>query len=339
MNREKKPLISIIIVNHNGAAFILNCIDSIFSANYRNFELIFVDNNSTDNSLKLVENRFGSNQRLKVVIFLNNLGFAEGNNQGASEAKGRYLFFLNIDTKVNPNYLTELVKIIESDPNIGAAQSKLLQMDKPAILDSAGDIMNCFCGTFNRGFGEKDEGQYDRVEQIFSARGAAMMVRKDVFRKVGGFDQRFFLGLEDVDLCWRIRLNGYKIVFVPRSVVYHKGRAFTRKYPGELVFHGEKNRIYMLLKNYSLSNIFKYLPVVILIELHDAFIFLCQKEFVKSFNVTKALLWNLIRLERIMQERLKVQRSLRKIPDKAIMPFIFKGFHADIKRYLFKTSV
>jgi GT2 family glycosyltransferase len=175
-------MISIVILNFNGKKFLDECLSSVLKSNYPDFEVIFVDNASTDGSVEFVQSNFRGYSNLRIIRNNRNLGFAEGNNVGAKVAKGEYVVFLNVDTKVDPNWLKELVTAMESDESIGAAQSKLLQFDGRTI-DSAGDFINFYGFGWMRGHGEIDRGQFNKIDEIFSARGAAMIVRKKSFRR------------------------------------------------------------------------------------------------------------------------------------------------------------
>ena len=187
MSNSESTLISVIILNYNGKDYNGKCLTSVFASNYSNYEVIFVDNNSTDDSVRIVESMFGANQRLRVILNGKNLGFAEGNNIGVKYAKGKYLVFLNNDTEVDPSWLLEISKVFSSDRNIAAAQCKLLQLDDRKTLESAGHYIDYFGIAHIRGENEVDLGQYDNVDEIFGATGAAFIVRSDVFNEVKGF--------------------------------------------------------------------------------------------------------------------------------------------------------
>jgi len=209
---KKIPLVSIIIVNYNGKTHLEECLSSLEKIDYKNYEIILVDNNSTDTSVEYVKNTYPS---ITIIKLNRNYGFAEPNNIGAKNAKGDYLLFLNNDTTVNPNFISEMVNVLEQDPQIAICQSLLLKPN--GEVDSSGD----FIDTLGRAYSSKNK--ENEVKKILSARGASMMVRKDSFWDLGGFDKRFFASFEDVDLGWRAWIWGYKIVVVPSSIVYHKG--------------------------------------------------------------------------------------------------------------------
>jgi len=222
-----RPLVSIIVLNYNGMKFLPGCLSTLLNTSYPNFEIIVVDNSSKDGSVDLIKRSFGSSPRLTVQQNERNFGFAEGNNIGARLANGKYIVFLNVDTQTDSEWLTKLVEVMESDESIGAAQNKLLLFDHSTI-DSTGDFINFYGRGWMRGYGEQDKGRYNKADEVFSARGAAMIVKKQVLEEVGYFDPAFFMVCEDIDLSWRIRLRGCKVMFVPKSIVYHFGSG-TRK--------------------------------------------------------------------------------------------------------------
>jgi GT2 family glycosyltransferase len=253
---EKIPLVSIIIVNYNGKTYLEECLSSLEKIDYKNYEIILVDNNSTDTSVEYVKNTYPS---ITIIKLNRNYGFAEPNNIGAKNAKGDYLLFLNNDTTVNPNFISEMVNVLEQDPQIAICQSLLLKPN--GEVDSSGD----FVDTLGRAYSSKNK--ENEVKKILSARGASMMVRKDSFWDLGGFDKRFFASFEDVDLGWRAWIWGYKIVLVPNSIVYHKGGQTVKQHLSEIRFHGVKNSLIIRLTNFetglATTSIFKTLGVIL----------------------------------------------------------------------------
>jgi len=253
---EKIPLVSVIIVNYNGKTHLEECLSSLEKIDYKNYEIILVDNNSTDTSVEYVKNTYPS---ITIIKLNRNYGFAEPNNIGAKNAKGDYLLFLNNDTTVNLNFISEMVNVLEQDPQIAICQSLLLKPN--GEVDSSGD----FIDTLGRAYSSKNK--ENEVKKILSARGASMMVRKDAFWDLGGFDKRFFASFEDVDLGWRAWIWGYKIVLVPNSIVYHKGGQTVKQHLSEVRFHGVKNSLIIRLTNFetglATTSIFKTLGVIL----------------------------------------------------------------------------
>jgi len=248
------PLVSIIIVNYNGKKFLEKCLSSLMNIEYPKFEVILVDNNSEDDSLEFVKNNFSSVIILKLS---KNFGFAEPNNIGAKIAKGEFLLFLNNDTIVTPNFITELVQVALQDKQIAVLQSLLLKSENE--VDSSGD----FIDVLGRVYSSKviPVG----VKPILSARGASMIVRKDVFWKLGGFDKKFYVSYEDVDLGWRAWLIGYKVVIVPNSIVYHKGGKTIEKLKSEIQFHSVKNSLLLRTTNFEFSYAFRSVIIMSMI--------------------------------------------------------------------------
>ena len=317
------PLVSIIILNYNGAGVVERCVKSVLDTSYLNFEVIFVDNDSTDGSYESIVSQFGSDRRLIFVKNNENKGFAEGNNIGLTYAKGAYITLLNNDTEVEKNWLSESIKVAESDEKFGIIQSKLFFWYNREVLESAGaSIDKCGYG-FERGF-VRNKNMYDTVDEVFYANGAAVTIKmlplKMMFGlgKVELFDSDFFFAYEDVDLSWKMKLTGYKTVVAPDSVVYHRRSTSTSRNRGRLVFHHCKNRIMTLMKNYSLLNLMKYLPLLLVLELVRASSILAGGQLESGLAIFRAFLWNLTSFSKNWQKRLVVQYLLRRMPDRYI---------------------
>ena len=234
------PKISIIIVNYNGKELLQKCLDSLLKVNYDNFEIILVDNNSTDGTVEFITKNYPS---LIIIKLDSNKGFAEPNNVAAKISKGKYLLFLNNDTVVTPNFISEMVKVMETDKKIAVCQSLLLKPD--GSVDSSGDFIDHLGVVYN------SKTEIDEIREVSSARGASMLVRSDIFEKLDGFDQKFFITFEDVDLCWRSWILGYRVLIIPTSIVYHEGGITIKKIKSEIAFHGFKNQLAMKITNFE----------------------------------------------------------------------------------------
>jgi len=243
---NKSPLVSIIVVNYNGKNQLEKCLESLVKINYDPFEIILVDNNSTDTSIEYVKNHYPS---IIIIKLDKNYGFAEPNNIGAKNAKGDYLLFLNNDTLVDPNFLSELVKIAKKDSSISIFQSLLLKPN--GEVDSSGD----FIDILGRAYSSKDN--TNNVRKILSARGASMMIKKDAFWELGGFDKNYFASFEDVDLGWRAWICGHKVVLVPSSIVFHEGGKTIENISNEIMYHAVKNNLSLRLVNFEFSHAIK----------------------------------------------------------------------------------
>jgi len=234
------PKVSIIIVNYNGKELLQKCLDSLLKVNYDNFEIILVDNNSTDGTVEFITKNYPS---LIIIKLDSNKGFAEPNNVAAKISKGKYLLFLNNDTVVTPNFIFEMVKVMETDKKIAICQSLLLKPD--GSIDSSGDFIDHLGVVYN------SKTEIDEIREVSSARGASMLVRSDIFEKLDGFDQKFFVTFEDVDLCWRSWILGYRVLIIPTSIVYHEGGITIKKIKSEIAFHGFKNQLAMKITNFE----------------------------------------------------------------------------------------
>lgn len=244
-----EPLVSIIIVNYNGKELLKNCFESLSKILYSNVEIILIDNNSVDDSVNFIRN---FSPKTIIIKLDYNKGFAEPNNIGAKIAKGKYLLFLNNDTIVTENFLSELIKEIEKDKKTAICQSLLLKPD--GKVDSSGDFIDQLGVVYN----SKTHVLENR--KISSARGASMLIRKDVFIELDGFDKKFFVSFEDVDLSWRAWILGYSVILVSNSIVYHLGGTTIKRVKENLAFHGFKNQISMKITNFEPKLV---IPIVI----------------------------------------------------------------------------
>ena len=245
------PRVSIIIVNYNGKHHLESCLESLLKINYNNTEIIVVDNNSIDDSVSFISTNFPD----LILIKLNeNKGFAEPNNIASKMATGDLLLFLNNDTIVTPSFVSELVKSIQQNSNVGICQSLLLKPDES--IDSSGDFID------NLGVVYNSKTQISKIREISSARGASMMIKKKIFDQLEGFDEKFYFSFEDVDLSWRCWIAGYKVLVIPKSIVYHLGGQTYQKVKNKMAFHGFKNQLSMKITNFeptlAIKNMIKF---------------------------------------------------------------------------------
>lgn len=254
---EDLPLFSVVIPNWNGAQHLPGCLDSLRRQTYPRVEVIVVDNNSADQSLALLE---GEYPEVRVVALEENRGYAGGVNAGLKVAQGELLAVLNNDTEADARWLEELRAGLERHPEAGSATSKILLFDQRRVFNSAGDLYGVDGIPVNRGVWQEDRGQFDQEEPVFSPCGGACALRRSMLDDLtsrgqpGPFDEDFFAYCEDVDLGWRAQLGGYRCLYVPSAVVYHRlsatgGGKIASYYTG-------RNFLYVLIKNYP-SSLFK----------------------------------------------------------------------------------
>jgi len=316
--------VSIIIVNYNGERFIKKLIQSLSQQTYNNFEVIFVDNASRDKSVKilmnLVREKF-KNMDIKLVCNSINLGFCGGNNTGLKYCTGEYVVFLNNDTFVDTKWLEELVKVLDSDDTIAICQSRLIDAHTGQLQAIGG-----FHGIYGKGSCypnvrvNKVDGSIV-VDGFFYGVGASIIVRKKALIKCGGFDDKLFLG--DVDLSWRIRLLGYRIVTNPASICYHYGSYATKRYVHsiQLLYHVFREKLRILLKMYSLSYLVKRVPIWAMISLMLAIYLTIRDKKPYLLSWFKAIMWNIKYGKDTLLLRRFVQRN-RKIDDMQIEQYM-----------------
>jgi GT2 family glycosyltransferase len=250
---QQQPLFSVVIPNWNGAHHLPVCLDALRGQTYPLVEVIVVDNDSTDDSVALLEKGY---PEVKVVPLPENRGYAGGVNAGIRVAEGEVLVVLNNDTEADPRWLEELWAALERHPEAGSATSKILLFDQRKIFNSAGDLYGVDGIPVNRGVWQEDGGQFDQEEPVFSPCGGACALRRSMLDDLaskgqqGPFDEDFFAYCEDVDLGWRAQLAGYQCLYVPSAVVYHRLSATGG---GKISYYTGRNFLYVLAKNYPFS--------------------------------------------------------------------------------------
>ena len=244
------PFFSVIILNWNGRRLLGECLDALRAQTFRDFETIVVDNGSTDGSADELRSRVSD--PVTLVALDRNFGYAGGNNRGLSAARGTWAVFLNNDTQADPRWLEELHDAARRHPDVQVLACKVLNYYRRDEIDTVGHLL--YPDGINRGRGrlEKDEGQYDRDEEVFFPSGCAAAYRRDLLDVIGGFDESFFAYGDDTDLGLRARFAGARCLLAPRAVVYHKYSETSGTYSEFKVYHVERNRVWVLLKIFPL---------------------------------------------------------------------------------------
>lgn len=258
---------SIIIPNWNGEDYIIDCLDSLSNQSFKDFEVIVVDNGSTDNSLKLMEEKY---PKVKIKKLSYNTGFAVAVNKGIKMSKAKYVVLINNDTYAEKNWLKELVETMEKT-DYGFAASKMLFYDNRTHVNTAGDELTKYGWAKQIGFGMKDGTRFSKDKEIFSASGGSVIIRKSLFDQVGYFDEKFFAYLEDVDWCFRAQLMGYKGLFVHTSKIYHHVSATTKKLSTFGEYLTVRNTLAMIYKDFPGKLKAKYLFEIIYAQLARLF--------------------------------------------------------------------
>ena len=265
-----QPLVAIVILNWNGKQFLEKFLPSVTASAYLNKKIIVADNASTDDSIIFLQQQY---PQIQIIQNKNNGGFAKGYNIALKQVQADYYVLLNSDVEVTPNWIGPVIELMESDISIAACQPKILAYDSKNKFEYAGACggwLDEFGYPFSRGrvFDEceSDTGQYDTVQQCFWASGAAFFVRSSVYHELNGLDEFFFAHQEEIDLCWRMQLAGYKVFVQPASVVYHVGGGTLPRGNSRKTYLNFRNNLIMLAKNISLSTALWKIPFRILLD-------------------------------------------------------------------------
>lgn len=328
----KNPLVSVLIVNWNGADVLDTCIRSLINQSYKQIEIIVVDNNSSDTSREILKKY----KEILLIPSSQNLGFAGGNNLAYTKAKGKYILLLNTDTIVTKNFLQELVSEIEQDITIGIVQPKVLYEN--GTINSLGAFLTATGFLYYPGYGKKDNlPLYNKETDVFSAYGACMLISRKVIDKIGLFDPDYFMYFEETDFCMRVWLSGWKIKYTPKSLIHHKGGISSKKFGLEKIyFHSFKNRMCTYVKNLDLVSLFKILPVHLLICEGISLIYLLTGKVSFFIAVQKAFFWNISNIGSIYKKRRYIQKELRQVHDNNYLPIISRSPRLSYYLYLFK---
>lgn len=333
-----KPKVSIIVSNFNGIqlGLIQNCVNSLIEPGYQNWELIVVDNASTDDSVEYLQKKFKKLDNCFIVENSSNM-YSRGLNLGGKKASGKYLAYFNNDTEITENYLGNLVKAFEENKKLAIAQGKLVNYYKRNIIDSAGETMDIYGNPITLGIGEKDLQQYDQTDEILSASGSACMIQKRFFEKIGGYDPDFGIGYEDMDLALRARRLGYKIQRFPSAVVYHK-RAATDLAPFikvKVKWHFNKNRIIIMIKNYPVKLLFKTLPITLLLYLGIAFYeWLIRRNWQIGWLRINSIFWCIFNLPIILASRYSINKmGAKSLSEKELNLFSSKSLFSTFRHF------
>ena len=258
------PKVSIVILNWNGKKYLEQFLPSVLATQYPRFEIVVADNGSTDDSIDFLK---ANHPDIRIISFDSNMGFAKGYNEALKLIISDYYVLLNSDVEVLPGWLDPMVQLLESGKEIAACQPKILSWKNKNMFEyagAAGGWMDKYGYPFARGrifdIAEEDRNQYDITEPIFWASGASLFIRSSVFHKMKGFDEYFFAHQEEIDLCWRIQLAGYKIYACPSSVVYHVGGGTLPRGNSLKTYLNFRNNRIMLSKNLPFTKKVSIIP-------------------------------------------------------------------------------
>ncbi|HRN69639.1 MAG TPA: glycosyltransferase family 2 protein [Candidatus Woesebacteria bacterium] len=306
--------LSLIVLNYNGVHLLQEYFDSVFKQTLLPDEIIMLDNNSSDDSVAFVEKNYP-----KVTIIKNsrNEGTAGGSNKAFTYAKGKYIIFQSNDMRLEKNCVKGLYDAITSDNTIGICTSILLKNtpDKKGIhrIDNAGGIVDIF-GFGMQKYPTKLLEEIPEQESVFFSYGGSFIISKELFKKIKGYDERFFTLNDDIDLSWRVRLLGYDIIYTKKSIIYHKvsatlGPLFER--PTKR-YWSERNTIATLIKNHTLPTLLVNGSIYLILLCAEMGYFMYRNRFDLFSADLKAILWNIKELPETLRRRSKIQNMKKK---------------------------
>jgi GT2 family glycosyltransferase len=273
---EQVPVVAVIIVNFNAGELLNICLHSIELQSLQPWKCLVIDNASNDFCVEELKHRFPS---IEVIRLAANLGFAEAVNIGVSKVRDAdWIALLNPDAFPDIEWLSKLVEATRKFPDYASFSSRQLWAENPSILDGAGDNYYLSGRVRRRGHGASASSSFLEYREVFSACAGAALYKSGLFREVGGFDKDFFCYLEDVDFGFRIRLQGYRCLYVPDAVVRHVGSALTGRHSDFSIYHGHRNLVWTYIKNMPGLLFWLYLPQHILLNLVSLIWFSLRKQ-------------------------------------------------------------
>lgn len=319
---ELKPLVDIVVLNHNGKKFLDDCFQSIRATTYPNYKVHLLDNASTEDDIAYTRQHY---PEVNIIANPENNGFCAAYNLAIRQTRGTYFLCLNNDVKVKPDWLEPLVETAESDPSLGSLQCKMVSFfdeKKYEYAGSSGGMLDVFGYPFLRGrlfqSIEEDHGQYDDIAPVFWTCGAAMFIRRSVLDETGLFDEIIVHHMDEIDLCWRMHMAGYNCKVVPKSVILHYGGATIQSFSFKKMYWNHRNSLYTVLKNYGPKQAILKGMAHILMDYMAAVNSLLQGKVVHTRAIAVAHFWILTHIPSILRNRREVQQK-RKVDDTAVM--------------------
>jgi GT2 family glycosyltransferase len=297
--------IAVIVVNYNGGDLLGRCLGALVGQRSASFDVVVVDNGSTDGSLEALGEL---PPNFLIIRSGRNLGFAAANNLGLRESRSEWVSLLNPDAFPDPDWLSRLVGAARRRPEFDVFASRTVLADQPDQLDGAGDVYHVSGLFWRRGYGADSGSCFTDEDEVFTACAAAAMYRRSALEQVGGFDEDFFCYAEDVDLGFRLRLAGYRCLYLPDAVVAHVGSAITGRRSAFSIYHGHRNLVWAFVKNMPPSLFWLYLPAHLALNLASLAWFTARGQGADIFRAK----WDACKgLPRMWAKRRNIQASRR----------------------------
>ena len=332
----KKYTVSVIVPNRNGEKYIANCIKSILKEKEGNYEIVIVDDGSIDTSIKKIK-PFTKYENVSLIQLDKPGGVAKARNIAVKQSSGDCLLFLDLDTEITPGWFENTVSFFKRNKKAGIGLVKLL-IAGTKHFDSTGELISSFGLLVERCNREEDQGQFDREEFVFSGKTAGMIVRREVFKFLGGFDEDYEIYMEDTDLCWRCWLSGYHVMYTPFIVVSHaygtKPKSYYRFH--KIYYRGSKNTILMHVKNLGITRLIFVLPIQYFIWITLLISTTLKGDRKKAHALFSGITTSMALIPKTLSKRAQVQ-STRKCSDKKL--FTIVGTHRPLSYFLTKAQI
>lgn len=327
-----KVIVSIIIPCFNCEKYITKCIDSILKSGFDSYEIILVNDNSKDFTVKKIKS-FLKHKNVLLINNYENLGAAASRNIGVNKSSGKYLLFVDADTEIETNTLREIINEFSKNIDLGAAQLKIINKNTK-LLETAGHFISFIGLPYEIGVNEDEKKYQDKIE-ILGARSAGMVVRRDVFNKVKGFDEDYIIYGEETDLCWRIWISGFKIVFLPNARIYHASKSSLTKQTNYRIFYeGSKNNLSNIIKNAPVSVAIWIIPLNLTFWIILSLKQMLYSRFSNAMWIYRGIWWNVANLIHTTKKREIIQSLANKnnqttkllLGDISLSKLVIKGY-------------
>lgn len=311
------PEVAVVILNYNGEKYLNDFLPSVLASDYPNLRVVVADNGSTDDSLAFLQNNYS--EKIEILDLQKNYGFAGGYNQALRRVHSPYYVLLNSDIEVTNNWMRPIIELMEQDPKIGVCQPKIRAFHDKKIFEyagAAGGWMDNWGYPFCRGrilqTCEEDNGQYDDAQEIFWATGAALFIKGELFHDIGGLDASYFAHMEEIDMCWRIKRAGYKVMVCPESTVYHVGGGTLSYETPRKTYLNFRNSLSTLIKNERKRKLLWLIPLRLVLDGVAGGLFLVQGKFAHIWQILRAHGYFYLNLPRLLRQRHIFSRLIKK---------------------------
>lgn len=315
MEKVRYPLVSVLILTYNRTDLLKSCLDSALKSDYPNLEFVISDNASKDDIAAFIKKAYPK-KKIKVYKKKKNAGLTGGFNFGFKFCKGKYVMLMCNDTKINRKGISYLVKTAERDPKIGMVAPLVTQMRNSNFLHHAGSFLTNTGILYHYGvYQKKNNSKYKKYYYIFSSTGAGFLVRREAILKTGLYSEDFFMAYDESDLCHRVWLGGYTIVFCPQAELQHYWSATMDSSLPVLWYWNHRNILSSFLVNFSTYNAIRFVITISIIWVFMFFYRLYKGKFRLALTIPQAYWWHILNFQKTMQRRKHVQKNVRTVSD------------------------